>query len=550
MPQRHIIFSILITVIGFFVFFDVASANPGDLVWRADIGSTGSYTDLVPDPDKTWPSLDGGSSRYIFTSVLVDGNIVYTARSYKGPWTNTGGYSIQRWDATTGELLASQSDCGCRGVYDMELKFYDDPDPDNPDMVRLYVYKPEYVDILDATGLNVISGGLPDTTAPLCNTACNDSATSPAAFNGSISKRTKMRGDGIEVLAKQDGTNPNYQMKLFLGATEIPMEPSTWITDIVPAPSWHTDPSSSRYFGVEAIALSPDHAYVYIVGGRENGTSYASRIEKRKLGQLDNPAVDINATPAGVLPFGGANITLEWSTVDADSCDIKKTDSFGTSIIYTETSGSEPVFVAESTTFYADCIRSSDSKPGSDNVTVPVALSELPTAVISAPPGDISIILGDPVNFIGDTSYDPEDDAAGLELTYDWREVNTTVTPGASCSTATSFSSAANPSYVFSTSGVYNIYLVVEDSDGGASGCAMRVITVPPQCSDGDDNDGDGDFDENDAGCHSDGNASNGASYDGTDDSEANCGDGICTKTSGESFLQCRLDCKIIFNTF
>lgn len=45
--------------------------------------------------------------------------------------------------------------------------------------------------------------------------------------------------------------------------------------------------------------------------------------------------------------------------------------------------------------------------------------------------------------------------------------------------------------------------------------------TAGPQCSDGVDNDGDGVIDAADPGCHTDGNANNPASYDPTDNSEA-----------------------------
>ena len=48
--------------------------------------------------------------------------------------------------------------------------------------------------------------------------------------------------------------------------------------------------------------------------------------------------------------------------------------------------------------------------------------------------------------------------------------------------------------------------------------------TPGPQCSDGVDNDGDGVIDSADPGCHTDGNANNPASYDPTDNSEANGG--------------------------
>jgi len=54
-----------------------------------------------------------------------------------------------------------------------------------------------------------------------------------------------------------------------------------------------------------------------------------------------------------------------------------------------------------------------------------------------------------------------------------------------------------------------------DDDDGGDT-----------QCSDGRDNDGDGVSDEDDPGCHTDGNANNPDSYDADDDSEANGGGG------------------------
>jgi len=55
------------------------------------------------------------------------------------------------------------------------------------------------------------------------------------------------------------------------------------------------------------------------------------------------------------------------------------------------------------------------------------------------------------------------------------------------------------------------------DDDGGGDDA---------QCSDGRDNDGDGVIDEDDPGCHTDGNANNPDSYDADDDSEADGGGG------------------------
>ncbi len=54
-----------------------------------------------------------------------------------------------------------------------------------------------------------------------------------------------------------------------------------------------------------------------------------------------------------------------------------------------------------------------------------------------------------------------------------------------------------------------------------------------PQCQDGEDNDGDGVIDANDPGCHSDGDATNTASYVATDDDERDSGAG--TGGSGDT---------------
>lgn len=58
-------------------------------------------------------------------------------------------------------------------------------------------------------------------------------------------------------------------------------------------------------------------------------------------------------------------------------------------------------------------------------------------------------------------------------------------------------------------------------NDNAGAGAGDRA-----ECSDGRDNDGDGVSDRRDPGCHTDGNASNPASYDPDDDSEANGGGG------------------------
>jgi LPXTG-motif cell wall-anchored protein len=55
------------------------------------------------------------------------------------------------------------------------------------------------------------------------------------------------------------------------------------------------------------------------------------------------------------------------------------------------------------------------------------------------------------------------------------------------------------------------------------------ACAAAPECSDGVDNDGDGVIDADDPGCHTDGDATNPASYDPNDDSEADteCSDGV-----------------------
>jgi hypothetical protein len=74
--------------------------------------------------------------------------------------------------------------------------------------------------------------------------------------------------------------------------------------------------------------------------------------------------------------------------------------------------------------------------------------------------------------------------------------------------------------------------LTTAGSESTATAPAAAAPETPPQCSDGVDNDGDGLIDAADPGCHSDGNASNPASYEPTDNDESNGATGVVTSPS------------------
>lgn len=514
--MSRLFLAIFTGVISFLFSYQTVFSTPGsEAEWVVDI----SNPSALDDQDNV---ISDSLQTYIFTAVVTEGDYVYTARSHKGPWTGTGGGSIQKWNAIDGSLILSDFACGCLGIYDLELKVYNG---DGLGLVRLYVYKPGKLEIWDKDTLLPLAGAddINDATAPLCGTDCNIDTPSPDdAFDDSIAKRTKTRGDGTDVFAVQSGPNPINEMILYLGGSMIAID-TTWGTDIIPAPSWHIDPSSSRYFGVEAIALSPDHDYVYIVGGRENAGAYSSRMEKWYLGSLSAPAVTISSTPPSV-PNGGGNITLNWNSVDADSCNITSSPSVwsGTGI-----SGiSPPIWISANTTFTADCTRTFDSTTGSDEVMVTITPNQAPVAVIGTPASDIAITIGTNVSFDGTSSYDSD----GTIVAYEWRDGD--------CATGTLLSSAGTFSKNDFNLGSHPIYLTVQDNNGAWSNCALRTITMPPQCSNGvnDDTDAYIDFSGGDPGC-----------VDENDNDENNCGNSICEKASGESFSSCRLDCKIIF---
>ncbi len=95
--------------------------------------------------------------------------------------------------------------------------------------------------------------------------------------------------------------------------------------------------------------------------------------------------------------------------------------------------------------------------------------------------------------------------------------------------------------------GIYFVSFKVVDGFGGEDleRISILVTDLPaeePQCSDGIDNDGDGLIDENDPGCHTDGNKNNPGSYDPEDNDEtdpvnttAQCKDGIDNDGDGKT---------------
>jgi hypothetical protein len=73
------------------------------------------------------------------------------------------------------------------------------------------------------------------------------------------------------------------------------------------------------------------------------------------------------------------------------------------------------------------------------------------------------------------------------------------------------------------------------DNSEGEGGTGSGGSGNGVQCADGKDNDGDGLIDANDPGCHSDGDASNPASYDAGDDSEAGGAGGVAGVSASRS---------------
>lgn len=530
--KHYIYFSITLIAGLFSVAQNVFALNPGDVVWQVDVPDNGYYSGH---------NLDSGSSRYIFTAVTADSNYVYTGRGYKGSWTSTGGGSIQRWSVVDGSLVDTTFTCGCLGVYSVKLQVYNG---DGLGLTRLYVYKPTEVEIHDKTTLALIAT-ISDSTTPLCSgftspsTACNDATQSPAAVSGSVGKRSAVRSDGLPVSVEHTGTygvmNP---MTLYMGGTSV--SDTTWKTDIIPAPAWNTSLSSGRYFGAEAIVLAPTEDYVYIVGGREkedNTGVYYSRIQKRALPSIGPTPVTVSLIPTPTsFNYGGGNVSLSWSASAvpaADSCDVTSSPFVwsGTGLPISGTQS--PIPIAVSTTFTATCTRNSDGATGTDSQFVAVFPNSPPVAVVSSPATDIAITSGTNVSFDGTGSYDPD----GSIVAYRWREGD--------CATGTLLSSASTFSKNDFTLGSHPVYLTVQDNNAAWSSCVLRTITMPPQCSDGIDNDHDGVWDSGDPGCWT--NPLDSTTYNQNDNDENNCGNNICEKTAGESFNTCRLDCKIIF---
>ena len=95
--------------------------------------------------------------------------------------------------------------------------------------------------------------------------------------------------------------------------------------------------------------------------------------------------------------------------------------------------------------------------------------------------------------------------------------------------------------------GIYFVTFKVVDKFGGKDleNIVIQVTDLPvdePQCDDGLDNDGDVVVDENDPGCHTDGDPDNNGTYDPTDNDETDeaidepeCNDGVDNDTDGET---------------
>ena len=93
--------------------------------------------------------------------------------------------------------------------------------------------------------------------------------------------------------------------------------------------------------------------------------------------------------------------------------------------------------------------------------------NQAPTAVI-APAGDQSVMEGDSISFMGDTSSDPDGDTP---LTYSWTF--------SGAATSIQASNQANPGAVtFSSAGSVTVTLVVTDSKGLASSPSSQTVTV------------------------------------------------------------------------
>lgn len=504
----------------------VFAITPGDVLWRADIGATGSYTGT----DGTVWNLSNGNSYHNFTSVFTDGSFVYTGRAYKDPWYAIGDGSVQVW-TSDGLLLESSQVCsGCRGVYNMSLQVYNG---DGLGLMRLFVYKPGKLEIRDKDTLAIIAGSndsMNDTTAPDCSSACN--AVGSPTYDDSIVKRTSVRSDGITFYAEQTNNAQVFKpLVLYADGTPLVTE-SSWVTEKIPAPAWYNGNIDDLYTGVEAIALDPGEISLYLTGGRYSG-GYVSRLEKRALPPLGAPAVFLSANTTS-LPKTGGNIAFTWSSIDADVCNITSSPLVWSGAGLPPNGSQSPIGITVTTIFTGTCTRNSDGAAGSDTLTITVAPNQLPVPVVTNPPGDVAAAAGTPISFDGTNSYDPD----GSITAYDWRD--------GGCLSGTPLSSSASFTKSDFTPGTHSVYLAVRDSDNDwSASCVLRTVYVPPRCNNGGDDDSDNLIDASDPGCWTD--PTNSSTYNPNDNSETNCGDGICTKADGESLKSCRLDCKAIF---
>lgn len=488
------------------------------------------------------PGLDGSSPGYLFTALTANSDYVYTARGQNGSW-NSPSCSLQRWNASDGSLVtATTPNTSCSGIYDLELKIYNG---DGLGLVRLYAYRQGDVEIRDKTTFALIATVSPDATAPSCANPCPH--TAPGIGSGSATKLAVARADGLNINAEHSDNMPNpgtyggiNPLNLFIGASTITLP--TWITDVPPAP---TTNEPWLYFGAEAVALSPAGDFVYIAGGNKAGGVLSSRIEKRALPTPPDTTVSITSMP-GQVDNSGGTVTISWSSLYADHCDISSSPSAwsGSNL---PPSGSEAGIginpPATPVTFTATCTRVSDGMTGSDFVVVDTTPNQPPSAVIVAPATDIAINSGDTVSFDAGSCPTGSCDFDGNNImVYEWREGD--------CTTGTLLSSAGTFSKNDFTLGTHDIYLSVKDDEDAWSACALRTITLPPKCSNdtfvaNPDDDNDGLVDEADPGCWTD--PANPSTYDGYDNDESNCGNNICEKNAGENFNTCRSDCPIRF---
>lgn len=103
---------------------------------------------------------------------------------------------------------------------------------------------------------------------------------------------------------------------------------------------------------------------------------------------------------------------------------------------------------------------------------------------------------------------------------------------------------SVNPNVSGLVAGTYVFELTVTDNDGATDTDTVQITVNPevvgnPQCSDDADNDGDQLVDENDPGCHTDGNPGNPESYNPNDNDETNaqCSDGVDNTDSEDTLV-------------